>query len=112
MPLEDVAITEIDPLQRAKAVARSGVEVLICGALSWPLEMALVSVGVEVIPNVCGKVEEVLTAFLTERLDQGSFWMPGCCGWRRGLRTYGRSQSGRGRRRRPPGRRRGNDAGR
>ena len=68
---------------RANEVARMGVEVLVCGAISRPQEDALTSSGVEVIPQTCGEVAEVLSAFLAGRLDEDAFLMPGCCGRRR-----------------------------
>lgn len=38
---------------RAKKIVEIGTKVLICGAISWPLEALLVSAGVQVIPNTC-----------------------------------------------------------
>jgi predicted Fe-Mo cluster-binding NifX family protein len=70
---------------RVKRIRELGVDVLICGALSWPLEAMLVSAGVRVIPQMCGSVEDVLRAFLSGQLTDEAFRMPGCCGrrWRR-----------------------------
>jgi predicted Fe-Mo cluster-binding NifX family protein len=72
--------------RRAERVARLGIDVLICGAISRPLEAMLVSAGVRVIPQTCGPVEDVLQAFVTGRLTEEAFLMPGCCGRRRRLR--------------------------
>ena len=77
---EERAMTEGDLLMRAKAVAQIGADVLICGALSRPLEMGLASAGVEVVPHVCGDVEDVLAAFVNGRLSESDFLMPGCRG--------------------------------
>lgn len=71
---------------RAKQVSGLGVDVLICGAISRPLELALASAGVEVAPQTCGDVEDVLSAFVAGRLSQDAFLMPGCCGRRRRFR--------------------------
>ena len=68
---------------RARRVAEFGAEVLICGAISRPLEAMLLSAGVEVIPQTCGPVEDVLEAFISGRLTEQAFVMPGCCGRRR-----------------------------
>ena len=74
-------------VERLKAMS---VNVVICGAVSWPLEQALTSSGVRVIPHVCGNVEEVLSAYLTNRLQDRTFMMPGCGGcWRRARRGRG-----------------------
>lgn len=85
---EDTAVEEANPGLRARRVAQLGVNVLICGAISTPLEDMLVSAGVRVISHVCGPVEEVLHAFVSGRLTDQAFLMPGCCG---------RRQRGRGR---------------
>ena len=68
---------------RARRVAEFGADVLICGAISRPLEAVLLSAGVEVIPQTCGPVEDVLKAFILGRLTEQAFVMPGCCGHRR-----------------------------
>jgi len=90
---EEGPLTASDPLQRAKQVAQFGPEVLICGAISLALEAALASAGVRVLPFTCGRVEEVLAAFMNGQLTDGAFLMPGCCGWRR--RSRGRRRRGR-----------------
>ena len=78
---------------RVAEVTRVGVEVLICGAISWPLEVTLLGSGIDVIPHTCGEVQQVLASFAANRLDQNAFLMPGCCGRRRRFR----GQRGRGR---------------
>jgi len=92
-----VGIVEAHPAARAGRVAGLGVNVLICGAISGPLESLLVAAGVRVIPQTCGAAEEVLRAFVSGQLTDEAFLMPGCRGRRRP----------RGRRRRLRGRRRG-----
>jgi predicted Fe-Mo cluster-binding NifX family protein len=72
-----------DPTGRAEALKQAGVDVLICGAISWPMERAVAEAGIEVISQTCGDVECVLAAYLDGRLGQGAFLMPGCCGRRR-----------------------------
>jgi predicted Fe-Mo cluster-binding NifX family protein len=80
---------------RCKRICELGVEILICGAVSRPLEVALLSAGVRVIPRTCGPVEDVLRAFLSGRLTDEMFLMPGCCGRQRRLRQR-RHAGGRG----------------
>lgn len=85
---------------KARQILAFGVETLICGAVSRPLEAMLASAGVRVIPQMCGAVEDVLRAFLCGRLTDEAFLMPGCCGrhrWRRGRSSGGRAASGSGR---------------
>jgi len=75
-----------ESLRRARWVAGLGVNVLICGAISWPLAALLGSAGVSVISRKCGPVEEVLRAFMSGGLSEDAFVMPGCRGGRRGKR--------------------------
>jgi len=76
-----------DPFSRAREISGTGVEILICGAVSWPLEMALSSAGVKVIPHTCGQVDEVVEVFLSGGFTEDSFLMPGCCHRRRRFRN-------------------------
>lgn len=85
------------PLLRSEALVRAGellrlqVEVVICGAISAPLEAALVSAGVRVFGFVCGGVEDILAAFLSGGLTRQAYLMPGCRG-RRG-QIHGRRRT-------------------
>jgi predicted Fe-Mo cluster-binding NifX family protein len=72
------AVTQTDCLVRARYVRQFGINVLICGAISWPLENALTSMNVQVIACICGEVEAVIDAFLNQRLADSAFIMPGC----------------------------------
>lgn len=109
---EEVAIEETGLMARATRVTQLGVDVLICGAISVPLEEMLASAGVRVIPYVCGPVEDVLGAFVSGRLADGAFLMPGRCWGPRhspaGTRQAARGQRGKAHRgRRPAGGERG-----
>jgi hypothetical protein len=64
----------------------------ICGGISWPLEVMLLSARVEVIPQTCGSVEDVLKAFMSGRLTEQAFVMPGCCGRRRRFHASRRTE--------------------
>ncbi len=75
-------LTEAGLAERVRRVVELEIEVLICGAISRPLEAALTCSGVQVVGHTCGAVEEVLQAFIDGRLDQEVFWMPGCGRWR------------------------------
>jgi len=90
--------------RRAAELTQHGVDVLICGAISRPLEALLHAAAIKVIPQTCGSVEEVLRAFVAGRLDEPRFLMPGCCGRRRrrwrganGVERPGRGPGGRAR---------------
>jgi predicted Fe-Mo cluster-binding NifX family protein len=66
--------------RRAQQLQTLGIETLICGAISYPLEVLLASVRIKVVPRICGDVEEVLQAFRSGQLQNDRFAMPGCCG--------------------------------
>ena len=89
----EARIEERELQPRAKHVAQLGVNVLICGAISLPLEAMLASAGVRVIPHTCGPVENVLRAFASGGLTDQAFLMPGCCG--RGRQFRRRHRGGR-----------------
>ena len=91
---QEVTLTATDPTRRAEQVAQLPADVLICGAISWPLEVALRSAGVQVISQICGEVDEVMRSFLVGDIESDAFRMPGCCGRRRfrGGRGSGCSQ--------------------
>ncbi len=85
----EVAMEKAGHVARAEFIAKLGVQVLICGAISRPLEAMLISAGVRVIPNTCGVVEEILDAFVCDQLTEQAFLMPGCQGRRRRFRHRG-----------------------
>ncbi len=76
---------------RSAEISAFGADLLVCGALSRPLEAALISAGVHFRPHVCGPIEDVLAAVLQGRLDEDIFAMPGCCGQRNRARRRGRT---------------------
>ena len=80
---------------RASQVAGLHPDVLVCGAISRPLETMLQSAGVQVIPQTCGVAENVLQAFISNRLAGDEFVMPGCCGRRRKYRNGRTIRTGR-----------------
>lgn len=90
---QDMDLTCEDFGFRAAQLSQAGVNVLICGAISRPLELAVSAMGIEVISQICGTVNEVFAAFKEGRLLQGGFLMPGCGG--RQYRFRGR-RGGRG----------------
>lgn len=90
----NVAVDAATPQARASALSGHGATALVCGAISWPLEMAVAAAGIEVISQTCGDVEQVLAAFINGQLGEDLFLMPGCCGRRRRFQA-GRRVGGR-----------------
>ena len=76
LPLPDAPAARIDALLAA------GTDHLICGAISRSLEEQLTDHGIQPHAFISGDVAEVLTAFLTGRLGEPGFAMPGCRGGR------------------------------
>lgn len=85
----DVALTQEDPQRRAREVATLGVKVLLCGAVSRILEVALANAGVHVIGFLCGDVDEVLDGYYHDQLGQKRFRMPGFSGGRKEVERVG-----------------------
>ena len=67
------------PTARASQLVEWGVTTLLCGGISSGLREALEHAGIAVIPHICGGVQEVLQAYLENRLSDERFAMPGCC---------------------------------
>lgn len=74
---ERISLDDSGLVMRARQLGEQGIDVLICGAISRLLEEMLESAGVAVISQMCGPVEEVLSAFLTGELTYTAFRMPG-----------------------------------
>ena len=70
-----------------------GVQTLICGAVSQPLQHALAAAGIDVVSFVCGELDDVIAAQAANTLSKPAFAMPGCCGRRRGC-GMGRGRGG------------------
>ncbi len=80
-----LTLTAISAAQRIVELRAMGVEFLICGAVSKGLQGMLVSYGIEVVPFVAGDLDEIVAAWVNERLEPESYAMPGCGGRRRCL---------------------------
>jgi predicted Fe-Mo cluster-binding NifX family protein len=72
MPSDDLGI-------KAQHLAGLGVNTLVCGAISRPLQCLVTSYGITVIPFVAGYLQEVVRAWLEGRINDDLFAMPGCC---------------------------------
>lgn len=97
----EISLSEEPMSRRASKLKNLGVDVLICGAISRPLAFMIAGSGIEILPYVTGRIDEVLNAYMTGQLAEQRFSMPGCkMGARKGFRGEGRGQrrgQGRGR---------------
>ena len=80
---EETRLAQTDAPGRAAEFSHLNADVLICGAISAPLEARLSTTGVTVIGFVCGAVEDILSGFVKGELSSPAFLMPGCRGRRR-----------------------------
>lgn len=62
---------------RAERLRELGVNVLLCGAISNPLEEMVRGLGIVLIPWKCGPIEEVLTAYFSGTIEEPRFSLPG-----------------------------------
>ena len=92
----EVALESQSLPQRAGQLKMLGVDVLVCGAISQALACMVTACGIQVLPYVTGRVDDVLQAYVTGQLVQPQFSMPGC--WPGARRGFGRWRGGRRRR--------------
>ncbi|MBN2201995.1 NifB/NifX family molybdenum-iron cluster-binding protein [bacterium] len=94
-------LTEESPVQKARRIADLGCGILVCGAISRPVQEMASAFGIRVISFMSGDEAEVLQAWLEGRLDEERFAMPGCRrrarGGRGGRPGRGSNCGGRGR---------------
>ena len=73
----NIMLNNSDSYNRAQHILQLGAETVICGAISESFEISLQSVGVRVLSNVCGPIEDILKAFINKTLANSDFLMPG-----------------------------------
>jgi predicted Fe-Mo cluster-binding NifX family protein len=72
-----------NPFERAQLLPKLSVDHLICGMISQAQHAAIASSGIQIIPHICGPLEDVIAAFLDGRIESGALLMPGCGGRKR-----------------------------
>jgi predicted Fe-Mo cluster-binding NifX family protein len=80
------------PSQKASRLAELEVGILVCGAISRPMQDVITAYGIEVIPFIAGDLQEVIQAWLCGKLTSSNeYLMPGCqwAGGRRGQTMRG-----------------------
>lgn len=85
---------EMTILEKAARLQQLGVNVLLCGAISKPLERMLEVSGIRVIPFLRGTVDDALDAYLKGHLNDPRFNLPGCPPGRRCRRGRGVGRRG------------------
>ena len=75
-----IKLISADVAGRTNEMKEQQIDVLICGAISRPLENLLSASGIRVFAFVRGPVEDVWAAYQNNRLEQAVFTLPGCRG--------------------------------
>lgn len=63
--------------QKAFFLSQTGVEILVCGAISMSLHEMIKSYGITVIPFVTGNLDVVIQAWSGKKFSADAFTMPG-----------------------------------
>jgi len=66
-------------LKKTHRLNELGIQAIICGAISRPLNAMIAANGIQVIPFVAGDLHAVIQAWLKGGLNGKAFAMPGCC---------------------------------
>jgi len=83
----EIALSERNVLARFTKLRELGIDVLICGAVSQSLALASMACGIQLLPYVTGRVDDVLKAYQAGQLSLPQFMLPGWWpGARRGFR--------------------------
>jgi predicted Fe-Mo cluster-binding NifX family protein len=75
-----VKLISADVMGRINEIKERQIDVLICGAISRPLEKMLIASGIRLFSFVRGPVEDVWAAYKGDRLEEAAFTLPGCHG--------------------------------
>ncbi|MBN1482303.1 dinitrogenase iron-molybdenum cofactor biosynthesis protein [candidate division KSB1 bacterium] len=65
------------PFGKVERIKKLGADILICGAITRPLQFDLANSNIRVYPFVCGDVAAVLDAFIRQHDIDDRFAMPG-----------------------------------
>ncbi len=88
-------ISHLHGILKADLLKNKKVDLLICGAISMPLHRYIAAANIEIVPFICGAVEDVLAAYNGGVLQNGDFFQPGCRNNFSGPRCQRRRQRGR-----------------
>jgi predicted Fe-Mo cluster-binding NifX family protein len=90
----EVGLPEYSLHKKTTYLIDRDVTVLICGAISRRFHSILSDCGIEVIPFITGDCDEILAAWMKDRLSGGAFAMPGRCRRRHQCRQRGEEGAG------------------
>ena len=73
----EICLEEFSLSERVNILKKSHVTTVICGGISYTMHNMLKNASITVIPGIAGEAEEVMAAFISDRLDERHFCMPG-----------------------------------
>ena len=73
----EIYLDELSLTERVTILQKSRVKTIICSGISDMLQNMLESVKIYLITGIAGDVEQVVAAYLSERLKEPRFQMPG-----------------------------------
>ena len=73
----EIFLNELSLTERVAILRKSEVTTVICGGISDMLENMLLSVKIDLIPDISGTVDQILVAYLSGNLNAPRFKMPG-----------------------------------
>jgi predicted Fe-Mo cluster-binding NifX family protein len=65
------------PVKKVHRLVEWGVDTLVCGAISRPIQALLAAQEIRVVPYVAGDLPQVIQAWIHGNLEAGGFAMPG-----------------------------------
>lgn len=73
----EIYLDEFSLTERMAVLQRSKVKTIICSGISDILQNMLQSVKINLITGIAGEVDQVVAAYLSKRLNEPQFHMPG-----------------------------------
>ncbi len=74
----DETLPDVHPSLNILRLVELNVDTLVCGAISTPLRQMATVHGITVVPFIAGELEDIISSWVTGRLETGSYAMPGC----------------------------------
>jgi predicted Fe-Mo cluster-binding NifX family protein len=73
----EIYLDELSLTERMNILRKSHVTTVICGGISDMLQNMLQNANIYLISGIAGEIDQVVAAYLSKRLDEPQFNMPG-----------------------------------
>ncbi len=74
---QEVSVEEFTIAERFNLIKKMNINVIICCAISETMDQMIRTSDIQLTCGIVGNVNRVLTAYLSNRLNEASFHMPG-----------------------------------